>query len=168
MISTEEVKTDTILFPDLSIFEESDEEDEVITHHVSTWAKVKIGTIQSRLEVIKERQDRRNPRIRNKQILLRLLVSLTNEIFGFNGWSSKILDCLCLTEDFNQESKTYSIQHKVMLRITLQDGTSIEAEGTGISSDSQQRAIGFSRSKKAAVSEGLRNAIIKFPSLLEM
>lgn len=166
MADIHESGTETILFPNLSIFEESEGEEELTHCHVSTWAKIKIGTLQSRLEIIKARQDRRHSG-RDKQLLPRLLVSLTNEVFGFNGWSSRVLDCFCVSDNFNQDAKTYSVEHRAIVSITFQDGTTVEGEGTGISSNCNQRAVCFSRSKKVAVTEGLRNAILKFPSLLE-
>ncbi|WPK25208.1 hypothetical protein PUMCH_002512 [Australozyma saopauloensis] len=162
-----EQETESILFPDISLFEESEDEGELDQQpQISAWAKSKIGTFQSRLEALKASNDHKQRRSRGRKILTRLLVSLVNEAFGFNGWSSSILDCCSVADDFNTEQETYSIEQRATVRITFQDGTFVDAEGKGYSLDCKQRAVGYSTSKKMAVTDGLRNAIMLFPDLL--
>lgn len=157
---------ETVLFPDLSIFEELETEDIETKPQLSAWAKSKIGTFQSRLEAIKVRDSQRYRKYRNRKTLTRLLVALINDSFGFNGWSSSIIDCCSVAEEYDEQNATYTIKQKAKVQIMFQDGTVIDAEGTGITSGCREKSVGYSSSKKMAVSDGLRNAIMLFADLV--
>lgn len=147
---------ESILFPNLSLFEEPKHEPEP-KPRPGAWARAKIGTFQSRLEAVKARH--RDPRT-----LTRLLVGLTNDAFGFNGWSSSIVDCDLVDE--LSDHGMYIVRQKAVVRITLMDGTYVEAAGTGIS-ELLPRAVSYQVSKRMAVSNGLRNAIMLFAELVQ-
>lgn len=161
-------ESETILFPDISLFEEQEEDDIETPPQISDWAKSKIGTFQSRLEAIKVRDTQRHRKYRNRKTLTRLLIALINEAFGFNGWSSSILDCCNVAEEYNEKDATYTIKQLATVQIRLQDGTIINAEGTGFHSGSKDKSVGYGLSKKMAVSDGLRNAIMRFADLVSV
>lgn len=157
---------ESILFPDLSIFEELEDDCIDTKPPISAWTKSKIGTFQARLEAIRVRDAQRYRKYRNRKTLTRLLIALINDSFGFNGWSSSILDCCSVAEEYDEAAATYLIEQRATVQIMFQDGTFVDAQGTGIASGCKEKSVGYSTSKKMAVSDGLRNAIMLFADLV--
>lgn len=150
---------ESILFPDLSLFESEEEEDK-IPHEISLWTKTKLGTFLARLETLKAFVERRN---RNAVILARVLIAMANETFGFDGWSSSVMGCCCVAEKFREGF--YTIEQRATVRVTFRDGSQVDAEGMGVC-DSVEKAPAYGTSKKMAVCDGLRNAIMLLSTLL--
>ncbi|KAM9909779.1 hypothetical protein OXX69_005105 [Metschnikowia pulcherrima] len=86
-----ETVTESVLFPDLALFEEPGEIDDIHEPHVlSPWAKTKIGTFQARLETVLKKRDMRGMgKYGMASVSSALLINMVNECFGFNGWSSR-------------------------------------------------------------------------------
>lgn len=158
----------TVLFPDLSLFDESGDEVETTEPlQLSQWAMAKIGTFQSRLETtIRAREQRWQKKTFLTNISTAEILRLANEAFGFNGWSSQILSCAPELETFDQENSLYSMKQRAKVRVTLQDGVYIEAEGVGEVLNMLQKHICLSNCKKMAITNGLRNAILGFKEML--
>lgn len=161
-------QTTTVLFPDLSFFESDvvDQPEEKI-EALSLWALAKIGTFQSRLEaILRSRELRSGGRVYMNSISTSVILRLANEVFGFNGWSSEILECVSTYEDFDEANSEYSMKQNARVRITLLDGTSIAAEGIGESLNMPHKYMCLGNSKKMAITNGLRNAILSLQAML--
>lgn len=158
----------SVLFPDLSEFEGGEEPSEPEgPPPLSAWAKAKIGTFQSRLETaISVRESKGQMKYGSSSVPTALLVNLVNESFGFNGWSSLVVSTLTVHENFDEEKSQYSMRQRAMVRITLRDGTYIDAEGVGDTMNLPHKHMCHGTTKKMAVTNGLRQAIFKFADLL--
>lgn len=142
------------LFPDMAQFELEDEEveEEPI---ITDWALKKIGTLQSRIEEI--------PKNKFNIYSANQIFNLANEIFGYNGWSTEIIECNLLSEDFKE---SYSAKFSVLLKVKLKDGTSSQQYGYGEALNLPNKYMCYSKCKKQAVTDGTKNAIIAFKSVL--
>jgi DNA repair and recombination protein RAD52 len=49
------------------------------------------------------------------------IINLANEIFGFNGWSSTVVNLTVDFIDCNEESKRYTVGVTAIVRVTLRD-----------------------------------------------
>ncbi|KAL1916077.1 uncharacterized protein VTP21DRAFT_6081 [Calcarisporiella thermophila] len=92
-------------------------------------------------------------------------INLANEIFGFNGWSSSIID---ITVDFVDVSpdKRVSLGLSVIVRVTLKDGTYHEDIGYGSIENSKSKATAFEKAKKEATTDALKRALRTFGNVL--
>lgn len=160
--------TESTLFPDLSLFETTGEsEEEPEPEILSPWAHIKIGTFQAHLEaVLRKREMKGLGKYGINSVSSALLINLVNECFGFNGWSSQILECRIDTQDFDEEKTAYSMTQTADIRVTLQDGTYVEAAGHGEARNLPLKHVCFGTSRKMACTDGLRNAFLRFPDLL--
>lgn len=168
-----QMSSSTVLFPDMSLFEEEQKEEEYEeVEIISDWALQKIGTLQLRLEEIENIRDLNNNFRSNsfvKQHLAMRLINLANEIFGYDGWSSKIVDCLLSNEHIEKEDEgTYkcSAVYLSTVRIILRDGTFCDGRGKGDSINMPYKHMCHSKAKKHSITDGLKQAIIRFPEIL--
>lgn len=163
-----ETVTESVLFPDLALFEEPGEIDDIPEPHVlSPWAKTKIGTFQARLETVLKKRDMRGMgKYGMASVSSALLINMVNECFGFNGWLSQILFCQITAQDFDEENKTFSMTQVATMRVTLQDGTEVDATGQGEAKNLPLKNACLGTSRKMACTDGLRNAFLQFPDLL--
>ncbi|KAL1977943.1 hypothetical protein VTN31DRAFT_802 [Thermomyces dupontii] len=92
-------------------------------------------------------------------------ISLANEIFGFNGWSSSIRS---IQIDFVDESSNgrISLGLSVIVRVTLRDGTYHEDIGYGHAENSKDKAAAFDKAKKQGTSDALKRALRTFGNVL--
>jgi DNA repair and recombination protein RAD52 len=67
------------------------------------------------------------------------IMNLANEIFGFNGWSSSIVNLTVDFIDFNEESKRYTVGTTAIIRVTLRDGVFHEDVGYGMLENSKSK-----------------------------
>ncbi|CAG8579621.1 7893_t:CDS:2 [Paraglomus brasilianum] len=90
----------------------------------------------------------------------RQAISLANDIFGFNGWSSSVKE---LTIDFVNEVPGGKVQVgvSVLLRITLKDGTYREDIGYG-AGEFIKKADAFQKAKKEATTDALKRTLRSF------
>lgn len=60
------------------------------------------------------------------------IINLANDVFGFNGWSSTVVNLTTDFVDFNQETRRYSVHTTAIIRVTLRDGAYHEDIGSGM------------------------------------
>ncbi|PWA02826.1 hypothetical protein BB558_001009 [Smittium angustum] len=109
-------------------------------------------------------------------------ISLANEIFGFNGWSSTIQN---MTVDYNaplynnikfllviysqmdvSPDGRISLGLSSVVRITLKDGTMHEDVGYGTIENAKSKSMAFEKAKKEAATDGLKRALRMFGDVL--
>ncbi|KAK6199390.1 uncharacterized protein RJT21DRAFT_46444 [Scheffersomyces amazonensis] len=160
-------------FPDISMFERETDTEQV-THDVfiPDWILRQLGTLQSKLEAIESRS--LGGRGRGGRTGARSLHSysshfiygLANSCFGYNGWSSQVLECPMIMTDFDEENKKYSAQFSALVRVTLADGTYVESRGYGDGANLPNKYMCYNKGMKQAVTEATKNAIIGLRDLL--
>lgn len=138
---------------------------DLVSHNdrpASTWSIRKLGALQTRLDNLKRHLpsfvDKRVQRIRAHKT-----IEIANEIFGFNGWSTEILD---VSGSIDEDESGFSAKVTVAVRITLQDDTSHESSGVGSSYNSPTKGEAFNKAKKEALTEALKNCIDGFAVIL--
>ncbi|EEQ82846.1 hypothetical protein NCER_100386 [Vairimorpha ceranae BRL01] len=92
------------------------------------------------------------------------VISLANQIFGFNGWNSQIIK---MEIDYcdNQDSK-WNIGISCVVRISLKDGTHKEDIGYGSSENQRRKCEAFEKAKKEAVTDALKRALRQYGNSL--
>jgi DNA repair and recombination protein RAD52 len=73
------------------------------------------------------------------------VINLANEVFGFNGWSSSIVNLATDFVDFSEETKRYTIGVTAVVRVTLRDGVHHEDIGYGISENSKSKGAALDK-----------------------
>jgi DNA repair and recombination protein RAD52 len=59
------------------------------------------------------------------------IINLANEVFGFNGWSSSVVNLTTDFVDYNEETRRFSVAASAIVRVTLADGVYHEDVGCG-------------------------------------
>ncbi|KAH6593899.1 hypothetical protein BASA61_004118 [Batrachochytrium salamandrivorans] len=91
-------------------------------------------------------------------------INLANDIFGFDGWSSSVID---QTVDFlDNENGKYSLGVSAIVRVTLKDGTFHEDVGYGSIENSRSKIAAFEKAKKEAITDSLKRALRSFGNSL--
>lgn len=93
-------------------------------------------------------------------------IELANKIFGFNGWSSSIME---IKEDYVDQKDTdgrFNAGVSAIVRITLKDGAFHEDIGYGASDNQKNKGAAIDQAKKTAVSDGLKRALRNFGNAL--
>lgn len=93
-------------------------------------------------------------------------ITLANEVFGFNGWSSSIQNIQVDFADENPQSGRVSIGLSVIVRVTLRDGTYHEDIGYGSIENAKGKAMAFEKAKKEGTTDGLKRALRSFGNVL--
>lgn len=92
------------------------------------------------------------------------VLNLANEIFGFNGWNSEIME---ITTDFCDEvGGRYNIGVSVKVRVSLKDGTFREDVGYGQIENSRSKAAAFDKCRKEATTDAMKRALRQFGNAL--
>jgi len=157
----------TILFPDISLFDLNDDDD-FKDQPASTWAVAKIGTLQVKIEQYITNKQRARMRHFNIDIPTHHLISLANEAFGYNGWSSEMIN-FSITEysqDIGGERESHSLQVECAVKITLKDGTYHEATGKGRAENLPSKSMAFGKAKKGATTDAIKKAIYGFKDIV--
>ncbi|KAH0580949.1 hypothetical protein H2248_012102 [Termitomyces sp. 'cryptogamus'] len=94
------------------------------------------------------------------------IINLANEVFGFNGWSSSIVNLTTDFVDYNEESRRYNVGATAIVRVTLRDGVFHEDVGYGMLENSKSKGTALDKCKKEAVTDGLKRALRNFGNLL--
>jgi len=68
------------------------------------------------------------------------IINLANEVFGFNGWSSSIVNMTTDYMDCNEEGKRYNVGVSCIVRVTLSCGTYHEDVGYGAAENVKSKA----------------------------
>lgn len=157
----------TILFPDMSLFD-GIIDDDFRDKPASSWSVIKIGTLQAKLE--QYLSTRRNRRFQNTstELPLHRLLSIANESFGHDGWSSELIDISILEYNIqiNDENESHCLQVESTVRITLKDETYHEATGHGRADNLPNKFMAFQKAKKSAVTDATKKAIYGLKSII--
>ncbi|TVY82433.1 DNA repair and recombination protein rhm52, partial [Lachnellula suecica] len=93
-------------------------------------------------------------------------IQLANDVFGFNGWSSQIMDVQVDFVDENPTTMKVSLGLSVIVRVTLRDGTFHEDIGYGHMENAKGKAAAFEKAKKEGTTDGLKRALKNFGNVL--
>jgi DNA repair and recombination protein RAD52 len=66
-------------------------------------------------------------------------------VFGFNGWSSNVVNLTTDYIDFNEESKKFNVGVTAIVRVTLRDGVFHEDIGYGILENSKSKGAALDK-----------------------
>ncbi|KAJ1829799.1 DNA repair protein rad52 [Coemansia sp. RSA 2599] len=93
------------------------------------------------------------------------IISIANEVFGFNGWRSSIQN---LTIDFMDmtEGGRFNVGASCVVRITLRDGTYREDVGYGMIENTKSKGQALEKVKKEATTDALKRAMRQFGNVL--
>lgn len=156
----------SVLFPDLSMFDSDSDDESVGDPPISPWALAKIGTFQSRLDtLVQTRQARHGQKASVAHVPTSMILRLANDVFGFNGWSSTIVDCAPVSHQFDDDNEKYSMKHEAQVLITLKDGTASRAAGVGDCINMPHKYMCLGHSRKMAITDGLRNALLNLTGM---
>ncbi|KXS96079.1 hypothetical protein AC578_6372 [Pseudocercospora eumusae] len=138
--------------------------------HISEYTAQEIATLQSRLEkqlgpeYISTRPGNGGGKVH--YLAADKVISLANEVFGFNGWSSEIRN---VTVDFVEEhpqTGRINIGLSAVMRVTLKDGTFHEDIGYGHCENTKGKAAAFEKAKKEAATDSMKRALRSFGNVL--
>ncbi|RDL37833.1 Uncharacterized protein BP5553_05266 [Venustampulla echinocandica] len=93
-------------------------------------------------------------------------IQLANEVFGFNGWSSQIMDVQVDFVDEHPQTLKISLGLSVIVRVTLRDGTFHEDIGYGHMENCKGKAAAFEKAKKEGTTDALKRALRNFGNVL--
>ncbi|KAK4175550.1 hypothetical protein QBC36DRAFT_331276 [Triangularia setosa] len=94
------------------------------------------------------------------------VISLANEIFGFNGWSSSIQNFQIDFVEEDPKTLKVSLGLSVIVRVTLRDGTYHEDLGYGHIENCRGKAAAFEKAKKEGTTDALKRALRHFGNVL--
>lgn len=143
---------------------------EEVKHRISEYTAQEIATLQSRLEkqlgpeYISSRAGPSGQKVH--YLAAEKCIQLANEVFGFNGWSSQIMDVQVDFVDENPQTGKVSLGLSVTVRVTLRDGTFHEDIGYGHMENSKGKAAAFEKAKKEGTTDGLKRALRNFGNVL--
>ena len=86
--------------------------------------------------------------------------------FGFDGWSSTVLNMAKEYEEKNASTGRFSVGYTCMVRVTLKDGTFHDDVGFGSTVNEKDRGKGIENARKEAVSDGVKRALRYFGAAL--
>jgi len=92
------------------------------------------------------------------------IISLANEIFGFNGWSHSVTN---QTVDFvDHHQGKFFVGTTATVKVQLKDGAYHEDVGYGVSEGMRSKALSLEKARKEAVTDGLKRALKSFGNVL--
>ena len=120
------------------------------------------------------------------------VINLANEVFGFNGWSTAVVNVTCDFADYDPNTQRHSVGIAAVVRVTLRDGVYHEDTGYGMMENSKSKGAAFdkvraprvdsthffirfvltpisgstSQCRKEAVTDALKRALRNFGNLL--
>ncbi|KAJ1999908.1 hypothetical protein GGI04_004373 [Coemansia thaxteri] len=136
---------------------------------LSSFSKEEVLRIQSQLrqvlgpEHISTRQGSGNVRL--SYIEGWRIISIANQIFGFDGWRSSIQSFSIDYVD-QLEGGRLNVGASCMMRITLRDGTYKEDIGFGMIENAKSKGMAFEKVKKEAVTDAIKRAMRQFGNVL--
>lgn len=92
-------------------------------------------------------------------------LNLANEIFGFNGWCSELINTQVDFLDTSPNGRI-SIGLSVVVRITIKDGTFHEDFGYGYIDNAKSKAMAFEKCKKEAYTDAIKRCLRCFGNVL--
>jgi DNA repair and recombination protein RAD52 len=76
------------------------------------------------------------------------IINLANDVFGFNGWSSSIVNLTTDFIDVNPETKRCNISVTAIVRVTLRDGVYHEDLGHGLIENAKSKGQGLAKVRR--------------------
>lgn len=73
------------------------------------------------------------------------IINLANEVFGFNGWSTAVVNVTCDFADYDPNTQRHTIGIAAIVRVTLRDGVYHEDIGYGMMENSKSKAAAFDK-----------------------
>ena len=73
------------------------------------------------------------------------MINLANEVFGFNGWSSRIVNLTTDFLDYNEETRKYNVGVTAIIRVTLRDGVYHEDIGYGMIENTKSKGAAIDK-----------------------
>lgn len=93
-------------------------------------------------------------------------LNLANEIFGFNGWNSELINTQVDYFDTHGNTGRFSMGLSVVVRVTIKDGTYHEDFGYGYIDNAKSKAMAFEKCKKEAFTDGVKRCLRCFGNVL--
>lgn len=143
---------------------------EEVQPRMSEYTAQEIATLQSRLEkqlgpeYISSRAGPSGHKVH--YIAAEKCIQLANEVFGFNGWSSQIMNLQVDFMDEHPSTLKVSLGLSVIVRVTLKDGSFHEDIGYGHIENCKGKAAAFEKAKKEGTTDGLKRALRNFGNVL--
>ncbi len=137
---------------------------------ISEYTAQEIATLQSRLqkqlgpEYLSARSGPSGQKVH--YIAAEKVISLANEVFGFNGWSSSIQNIQIDFVDEQPHTFKISVGLSVIVRVTLRDGTYHEDIGYGHIENCKGKAAAFEKAKKEGTTDALKRTLRNFGNVL--
>ncbi|KAF9887884.1 DNA repair protein rad52 [Aspergillus nanangensis] len=137
---------------------------------MSEYTAQQIATLQARLdkklgpEYISSRPGAAGQRVH--YLAADKCINLANEIFGFNGWSSSIVNIQIDFVDEHPNTGKISLGLSVIVRVMLKDGTYHEDIGYGHIENCKGKAAAFEKAKKEGTTDALKRALRNFGNVL--
>ncbi|KAF9517727.1 hypothetical protein BS47DRAFT_1290541 [Hydnum rufescens UP504] len=94
------------------------------------------------------------------------IINLANEVFGFDGWSTSVVNLTVDFIDLNQESQRFSIGVTAIVRVALREGAFHEDVGYGAIENMKSKAAALDKCKKEAVTDAVKRALRNFGNVL--
>ncbi|AMD19912.1 HCL239Wp [Eremothecium sinecaudum] len=139
----------------------------------SKWAMRCIGLLQSKIEGFTCRIYRANRYGKHnisRMIPAHIIIQFANEAFGYNGWSTEVLD-LAIAEspvdkdDEDLDKKLHTVSAHAVIKLTLKDGTNTEATGFGKAS-LLNKGDAYAKAKKEAINNALKKCLTSFENII--
>ncbi|XP_075360475.1 DNA repair protein RAD52 homolog isoform X2 [Mycteria americana] len=92
------------------------------------------------------------------------VISLANEMFGFNGWAHSVTQQNVDFVDLN--NGRYYVGVCAFVKVQLKDGSYHEDVGYGVSEGLKSKALSLEKARKEAVTDGLKRALKCFGNAL--
>ena len=73
------------------------------------------------------------------------VINLANEVFGFNGWSTAVVNVTCDFADYDPNTQRHSVGIAAIVRVTLRDGVYHEDTGYGVMENSKSKGAAFDK-----------------------
>ncbi|EME44443.1 hypothetical protein DOTSEDRAFT_53542 [Dothistroma septosporum NZE10] len=140
------------------------------TPHITEYTAQEIATLQSRLdkqlgpEYISTRPGNGGGKVH--YLAAEKVINLANEVFGFNGWSSSIINVQIDFVDENATNGRINLGLSTIVRVTLKDGTFHEDTGYGHCENTKGKAAAFEKAKKEAATDAMKRALRNFGNVL--
>lgn len=137
---------------------------------ISPYTAQEIATLQSRLnkklgpEYISARPGASGSKV--YYLAADKCITLANEVFGFNGWSSSVQNIQVDFVDENAQNGRISLGLSVTLRVTLRDGAFHEDVGYGHIENCKGKAAAFEKAKKEGTTDALKRTMRNFGNVL--
>lgn len=93
-------------------------------------------------------------------------ISLANQVFGFNGWSSSIQNIQIDFVDEHPQTGRVSLGLSVIVRVSLKDGAYHEDIGYGQIENCKGKAAAFEKAKKEGTTDALKRTLRNFGNVL--